>query len=99
MDKFTKQPADRLDYDVVASDWLADGDTVSSVPTYDVAALTGEVTPSLAVDSIDLEAAGQRVKLWISGGTAGHDYKVTLLLQTAGGRAKEHEFVMKVRDK
>lgn len=87
--KFTKQPADLIDYDIDYRDWLADrADTIASH--------TVEVDPGLTLDS-SLEIAGV-IKVFVGGGTDGVTYKVTCTVTTAGGRIKQAEISIAVRE-
>ncbi len=88
LQKFTKQPNDVLDYDIDFSDWLVSGDEVESVT---VTAETG-----ITVDSTNITS--EIVKIWLSGGTDGSSYKVTALAVTEGGRTKEKEFIIKIKE-
>lgn len=85
---FIKQPNDHLDYDIVLTDWLTEGDTVVSL---NVDAPTG-INISLTETSED------RVKIWIEGGTHGQTYKFSPIITTFGGREKEVDFQIVVRD-
>lgn len=86
--KFTKQPSDVLDYDIDFSEWLPEDDD----------GLTAQVTveSGLTLDSFTIH--GAIVKVWLSGGTSGRAYKVTVLLITVDGRSKEAEIVIKVKE-
>ena len=87
--KVVKQPVEVQDYDISFVDWLAAlSDTAS---THTVTAETG-----ITVDSSTLTAGV--VKVWLSGGTDGTTYKVTAQIVTAGGRTKEDEIKIKVRE-
>lgn len=87
---FTKQPADTLDYDVDFTDWLPDGDVISSVaPSADAGITLGATT---------ISADGKAVKQWVSGGEDGKTYKITIRVTTAMARVKEAEFKVKVRE-
>lgn len=87
--KFSKQPADVQDYDVDFTDYLASfGD-----------AGQGETTvadPGLTLVGHSL--LGSVVKVWLAGGTDGSTYKITTTLTTTGGRVKQAEFLLKVKD-
>ena len=86
---FTKQPVDVVDYDIDYSEWLTTGDNVQSTVV--------TVTPEgLTVDSVFVN--DPRIKIWISGGTNGVTYKVTVTATTADGRVKQDEFRVKVKD-
>lgn len=87
-DKFDKQPAEVQDYDIDFNEYLtAMADTGA---THVVEVETGITKVS------DTLAAGV-VKVWLSGGTHGTNYKVTATLTTTGGRVKEHEILIRVR--
>lgn len=88
-----KQPADVLDYDVDYSDFLPSDDTI----TTPIAAVE-EIDPDtdLAVDSVSV--SDLVMKVWLSGGVSGTTYKVTATAATSGGRVKEQEFKIRVRD-
>lgn len=87
--RFTKQPVDILDYDMDFSDWLPAGDTLdTATPTVDVASLTLGAT--VVTDT--------SVKQWVSAGTDGLTYKVTITATTTGGRTIQNEFRVRVKD-
>lgn len=86
---FEKQPGDTQDYDANYNPYLTGlTDTGASV---DVSADTG-----ITLDSSALVSGV--VKVWLSGGVDGETYIITVTLTTTGGRIKQHEFAVKVRD-
>ena len=86
---YFKQPSEVLDYDLDYREWLTSGDNVQSA--------TVAVTPTgLTVDSTFIN--DPRVKIWLSAGTAGSTYKVTVTMTTADGRVREDEFKLKVKE-
>lgn len=85
-----KQPADYLDYDVSFEDWLPEGDAVSSA--------TATVSPTSELAIADILVLSPLVKVWLSGGTTGSAYKITIVATTAQGRIKEAEFKIRVRE-
>lgn len=86
---FIKDPSAVLDYVFDWSDWLATGEVISShVITVD----TG-----LTKDSSS-EASGV-VTVWLSGGTAGENYKVACLVTTSAGRTDERTIWIKVTNR
>lgn len=89
LEKFIKQPADNLDYDIEYADWIDDGDSLASAVV--VVSPTG-----LTVQSPVL--VGTKFKLWVSGGTAGVSYKVTVTSTTTLGRIKQDEILIRVKD-
>lgn len=91
MDTFFKQSHDKLDYDTDFSRWLPDGDVVQ------LSEVTTDSPPGvLVVEAV--QHTDQIVKVWLSGGVNGSTYQVTVLVTTAGGRIKETEFKLRVRD-
>lgn len=96
MDKFRKQPAEVLDYVVDASEWLPTADTIQSAVVIPTVYSGSETSPALAVDSYDISS--DSVRVWLSGGTENIDYKVTVRMTTVGGRVKEHEFRIQIRE-
>lgn len=90
----TKQPADQLDYDVDFSKWLPDDDEITSAIAV-TTEIVDETTP-LVVESVQITS--QVVKVWINGGVDGSTYTVTVTASTVGGRIKETEFKIRVKD-
>lgn len=100
-DKYLKDPAAVLDYvfDWKAltngtgdSDWLADDETITQQTI-----TVSPATATLTVDS-DSQTAGA-VTVWLSGGTAGKDYKVTCRIVTSAGRTDERSMTLRVADR
>ena len=86
---FTKQPADRLDYDFDYTRFLAATDAIES------AVFT--VEPSgLVIDATITEPTF--TKVWLAGGTTGTTYKVTCTVTTDHGRIKQDELKVRVRE-
>ncbi|MDF3073469.1 MAG: BcepIL02 gp57 [Alphaproteobacteria bacterium] len=90
---FSKQPADQLDYDIDFEQWLSEGDTITSAT-----AVTGTGEFDLIVESVSVSASKAVVKVWLSGGADGKTYTITVVTSTAGGRIKETEFKLRVKD-
>lgn len=92
MDKFTKQPADIDTVDVSFVDYLTErADTGQEVATV----ITG---PDSALTNPANSLLGGVAKVWLSGGTNGATYKVTVTLTTVAGRIKEHDFNVKIKE-
>ena len=96
-----KQPAETLDYDCEFADFLSDGDVLMTnganpaIP----APLDVVATPSgLTLGPTWVLADGTTVKQWISGGTDGVKYKITLTVTTGAGRVVQVEFYVTVKD-
>jgi hypothetical protein len=92
-----KEPADQRDYDIDFSRWLPDDDTVTTAvatvdPPYDaVANPSGVQVTSIGVTS-------PIVKVWANGGLDGITYKISVKVSTNGGRIKEVDFKLRVKD-
>lgn len=97
---FYKQPAETLDYDIDFSQFLADGDTLVSVGDPPVPSpLDVVVSPSgLTLAGTFVVDNGLTIKQWVSGGTNGSKYKVTITATSNTGRIKQVEFVVRVKD-
>ncbi len=92
--RYTKQPSEVSDYDIDFTDWLRSDETLASA-TATVACLTS-TDASLSMEGETLTAKIVRVRL--SGGLAGEDYKVTVQTTSSSGRLDESEFKVKVRE-
>ena len=91
---YKQQPAERLDYDIWfandpdgSEDWLVNGDIITGLNT--------EIPEGLNVVSTFFS---DRVKLWVSGGTSGVAYKVTLTVTTLAERTKQVELRFRIKD-
>lgn len=92
----TKQPREVKDYDVDFAPWLTPmNDTLDTV-TATVECVTDPADTSLLIDSTTYTAT--RLKLWISGGTSGQRYKITVQAVTVGGRTDESEIIFRVKE-
>ncbi len=97
--KFYKQPAENLDYDIDFSEFLSDGDSLVSSGNPPVPSpLSVTVTPSGLSLGPTFVLNGKSVKQWLSGGTNGIKYKITLTVTSNAGRVKQVEFVVRVKD-
>lgn len=97
---FVKQPAETLDYDISFSEFLTEGDVLASTGSPAVPApLDVSVSPSgLTLGPTFVIDDGLTVKQWLSGGVSGTRYKITLTATSNGGRVKQVEFVVRVKD-
>jgi hypothetical protein len=87
--KFEKQPSEIQDYDIDFSEYLnALSDSAVS------AVVTGEIGITVVAHSL----IGNVVKVWLSGGDDGETYKITVLLTTSGGRKREADIKVKVKE-
>ena len=87
--QYTKDPSAILDWAYDWTDWLAAAETITN---HTITADTG-----LTVDS-STEDAGV-VTVWLSGGTAGENYKVACLVETSAGRTDERTIWIKVTNR
>lgn len=85
---FTKQPSDAMDYDIDYTDWLTSGDNVQSAV----------VTPDTGITLDSMVINDPRIKIWLSGGTAGTTYKITCTMTSADGRVRQDEFKIRVKE-
>jgi hypothetical protein len=86
---FEKDPDAVLDYQFDWSDWLAEGDSISS---YTIDEDTG-----ITVDSSSNDA--DSVTVWLSGGTALENYVVRCEIVTSDGRTDERSMLLRVRER
>ena len=86
---YKKQPTDRLDYDCDCSDVVGSDDWIVNAST--------TVTPSGLTVSASI-VTDDLLKLWVSSGTTGTDYKVEFTITTNLGRIKQGEIKIKVRE-
>ena len=84
-----KDPSAVLDYVFDWTEWLA---TVETITDHTITADTGITVGSSTED------AG-KVTVWLSGGTAGINYKVACLITTSAGRTDERTIWIKVVDR
>ena len=85
-----KDPSAVLDYAFDwKEEWLATGETITD---YTITADTGITVGS----STELDG---KIIVWLSGGTAGINYKVACLITTSAGRTDERTIWIKVTDR
>ena len=87
--QYTKDPSAVLDWDFDWTDWLAAAETITN---HTITADAG-----ITVDS-STEDDG-KVTVWLSGGTAGINYKVACLITTSAGRTDERSIWITVRER
>jgi hypothetical protein len=91
LDTKTKQPAEKLDFDIEYEDWLTAGDGITTEKTTVEIDQPGLTSPFHT-------ASGTTLKVWLVGGTDGATYRVTVTVETDDGRIKQDEFKVKVKD-
>ena len=91
LETFYKQPADVQDYDINYTRYLRGlNDTPRLLDAY-------EVDTPVGIELLSSSITGNVVKVWLAGGTAGTKYKITVRMFTTGGRVKEAEIVIHVK--
>lgn len=87
--KFSKQPIEVQDYDIDFNEYLtSQSDTADS---FVVTADTG-----ITIQNTSL-AAGV-VKVYVSGGVDGEQYKVSATVTTTGGRVRQGDILIRVKE-
>lgn len=95
LEKYIKQPGDTQDYDIDFDDYLTfHSDTGTSHTAVAETGLTLASSQLLTANGV----TNSRVKVWVSGGTDGTTYKVTVTLTTTGGRVKQVEISVRVKE-
>jgi uncharacterized protein with NRDE domain len=91
VERFTKQPAETLDYDFSFTEWLA------SKPGRSIVSHTVTADPGITITH---ERNAAVVKVYVAGGTSGQRYKVTVRVTTDGTTplVKELEAFIAVRE-
>jgi len=84
-----KDPSAVLDYVFDWTGWLA---TVETIADHTITADTGITVGSSA-------ESGGKVTVWLSGGTAGINYKVACKITTSAGRTDERTLWIRVVDR
>lgn len=92
IEKKTKQPHEVLDFDIDCSRRVGDDDTIKSV-TVTINGPDDVLFQPVPATFTDIIA-----KVWLAGGMSGNAYKVTVLVETVGGRKIEKEFMMFVKE-
>lgn len=87
-----KQPNEKLDYDFDYTKWLikSANDSISTVSA--TTSPAGITATAVVIDN------GNKVKLWAQGGTSSITYKVEITITTVGGRVKQDEIRIKVKE-
>lgn len=89
-----QQPSEYEDYDIDFSEWFPAGDLI-------VSATVSHAPISTSKDlyvTYAINAPLGLVKVWISAGADTVNYVVTVSAKTAGGRSKEVELKVKIKD-
>ncbi len=86
---YLKDPQAVLDYKIDLADWLQPAETITLV--------TATASVGLTVDSTSSDATGAIA--WVSGGTHGENYELTISWQTNQGRTDEQTLLILCRNK
>ena len=87
--KFTKQPVEVQDYDIDFTEYLESlNDTAQSH--------VAVADPGVSIMASSLTSGV--VKVFLAGGLDGQQYKVSATITTAGGRVKQGDVMIKVRE-
>jgi len=92
-----KDPSAVLDYVFDWTGWLATGETIAVDSETGEKLITITADTGITVDS-STESDG-KVTVWLSGGTAGINYKVACKITTSAGRTDERTIWIKVTDR
>jgi hypothetical protein len=90
--KHFKTEAERKRYSVFYTDWLDEGETVSSV------VFTIDPPDELEVDASSISAEGDEVIFFVNAGEDGTEYTVNVAATTSGGQVKEDQVVYEVAE-
>ena len=89
-----KDPSAVLDYVFDWTEWLATGETIAVDSETGEKLITITADTGITVDSWTEDDG--KVTVWLSGGTAGINYKVACLITTSAGRTDERTIWIKV---
>ena len=92
-----KDPSAVLDYVFDWNEWLATGETIAVDSETGEKLITITADTGITVDSWT-ESDG-KVTVWLSGGTAGINYKVACKITTSAGRTDERTLWIRVVDR
>jgi len=87
--KYKKQPNETLDYDISYEKFF-------STRTDDIANVV--VTPEAGLTLGPKVVLGKVCKVFLSGGTEGVSYKVTVVMTSTTGVIKEDEFIVTIKE-
>lgn len=94
-----KDPDSVMDYGGTFTTWLASGETISSIIVLinDQVASNGTAIDGLTVDS--REFTDDSAKAWLSGGTLGTQYMLTIRIATSEGRTEDRTMIINCKPK
>jgi len=89
MQTYLKDPEAVLDYGFDWSDWLADGETIS----------TSSWTVENGITKDSDSKTTTVTTIWLSGGSAGTTYTLTNHIVSSAGREDDRSFAVQVQDR
>lgn len=92
-----KDPQSVLDYTIDWTDWLINNDALSTM-TWTISTISGDASP-LAKTSDLIDLSTNKTTIYVSGGTANNNYRVTCRITTDAGLTEERYFRIFVRDR
>jgi hypothetical protein len=96
LDKKEKQPVEIKDYPIDYREWLGEVNDTISDSEASIECMTDPEDATLLIHNIAISPTG--VSVWLSGGTDGQKYKVSVNVTTAAGRLDQSEFIVKVKN-
>lgn len=95
--KIVKDANAVLDYPFNWAEWLDDiSDVIASAAVIADAGITLDTT---APHTLGYIIVGQRVTVWLSGGTVNTTYRVTCRVTTVGGRTDDRSIFVKIKER
>lgn len=92
-------PDERKQYTVDYTDWLGDGETISSTDLTGIEIIDGDSASDLiVVASSSILTGDKKVAYFIEGGVDGVTYKLHVKITTSTGETKEDVVIYRVRD-
>lgn len=93
--KDIQQPNERLDWDIDWGDWLAEGEYLEDVEIL-LRLRSGDEAPALHCPLVQITRSLSKV--WLIGGAHGARWRVQVRALTTGGRRKEAEFDLAIKE-
>lgn len=91
--KFVQTSSERKEKVLDYSQWLGDGETLTSLAF----AITPLGNAPVVVDKT-INVPATTANIFISGGDNGKQYKIIITAQTSGGQTKQDEIILVVKD-
>jgi hypothetical protein len=92
---FRQDPDERIQYTLDYSQWLGDGETVSSMSfSVEVISPTGAVP--IVMDGYSIDGGGKKVFFFVKGGDDQSQHKLHALMESSAGQVKEDAILYKI---